>query len=86
MTKPTLPSPSLSVVLTTEEAAEMLRLTPRALIGWRRSGRYSLPFIKIGNLVRYAREDITAWLAERRVVPLSPKALEGITGSPKAKE
>lgn len=32
---------------------------------WRSTGRYGLPYIKLGRLVRYRRSEIEAWLASR---------------------
>jgi excisionase family DNA binding protein len=32
---------------------------------WRSTGRYNLPFFKIGRKVRYRRADLDAWLAAR---------------------
>lgn len=32
---------------------------------WRCTGRYSLPYLKIGRLVRYRRSEIEAWLSAR---------------------
>ena len=32
---------------------------------WRSTGRYSLPFYKIGRLVRYKRSEVETWLDSR---------------------
>ena len=52
-------------LLTEKEAAVFLGLTPSALQVWRSTGRYSLPFIKVGFLVRYRESDLCQWLDER---------------------
>ena len=52
-------------LLTEKEAAEFLGLTQSALQGWRSTGRYSLPFIKLGFLVRYRESDLRHWLDTR---------------------
>lgn len=52
-------------LLTEKEAAEFLGLTPSALQVWRSTGRYSLPFIKVGFLVRYREIDLCQWLDSR---------------------
>ena len=52
-------------LLTEKEAAEFLGLTPSALQVWRSTGRYSLPFIKVGFLVRYRESDLYQWLDSR---------------------
>ena len=49
-------------LLTTEEAAELVGLAPQTLAVWRCKKRYDLPYVKIGNRVRYRPEDIAAWL------------------------
>ena len=46
-------------------AATLLGVTPGTLSVWRCTGRYNLPFIKIGRKVRYRRSDLIAWLNTR---------------------
>lgn len=46
-------------------AAAVLAVTPGTLAVWRCTGRYNLPFIKIGRKVRYRRTDLDAWLDAR---------------------
>lgn len=46
-------------------AAAMLDVSPGTLSVWRSTGRYSLPFLKVGRKVRYRRADLLAWLAAR---------------------
>ena len=53
-------------VLNTTEAAEYLGFQPQTLAIWRTTGRYGLPFLKLGRLVRYRKSDLDAWLASRR--------------------
>jgi excisionase family DNA binding protein len=53
--------------LTTTEAAEYLGLEPGTLCVWRSTGRYSMPYHKVGRAVRYLRDDLDAWLESRRV-------------------
>jgi len=60
---------SLSLgLLTPEQAAERLGLRPQTLAVWRTSGRYALPYLKCGRLIRYKPEDVDEWLASRRVM------------------
>ncbi len=47
------------------EAAEMLKVSPGTLAVWRSSGRYALPFVKVGRHVRYRVRDIEGWLETR---------------------
>lgn len=58
----TLSPPEL---LTTEQAAARMGLKPQTLCVWRTAGRYDLPYIKCGRLVRYRPEDIDNFLAGR---------------------
>ncbi|QEZ47469.1 helix-turn-helix domain-containing protein [Cupriavidus oxalaticus] len=57
-------------LLTNDEAAAYINVTPRTLEVWRCTNRYSLPYLKIGRLVRYRKADLDAWL-ERRTVHAS---------------
>jgi len=54
-------------LLTREQAAEYLGLKPQTLSTWAVTGRYGLPYLKIGKLVRYRLADLDAFL-ERRTV------------------
>lgn len=46
-------------------AAAIIDVAPGTLSVWRSTGRYELPFLKIGRKVRYRRTDLEAWLAKR---------------------
>jgi len=46
-------------------AAALLDVSPGTLSVWRSTGRYNLPFLKIGRKVRYRRADLEAWLERR---------------------
>ena len=59
MTKPDL--------FSTPEAADYIGARPHSLEIWRASGRYRIPFVKVGRLVKYRRADLDAWLASRTV-------------------
>lgn len=52
-------------LLTDKGAAQYLGLAGGTLAVWRSSGRYQIPFIKIGTRVRYRRSDLDAWLESR---------------------
>lgn len=52
-------------LLDEKQAAEYLTLAPGTLSVWRCTGRYALPFIKVGRRVMYRREDLTEWLNAR---------------------
>lgn len=46
-------------------AAEVLDVKPGTLSVWRSTGRYGIPFIKVGRKVRYSRAALQAWLETR---------------------
>lgn len=52
-------------LLSEQEAAELLTVSPGTLSVWRSTGRYALPFLKVGRKVRYRRGDLLAWLESR---------------------
>jgi len=52
-------------ILDENASAALLGLSPGTLSVWRSTGRYKLPFIKVGRKVRYRRTDLDAWLASR---------------------
>ncbi|QWV97455.1 helix-turn-helix domain-containing protein [Geomonas nitrogeniifigens] len=55
---------ALTTLLTTQEAAEILRVKESTLEQWRWQGR-GPQFVKLGRLVRYRLADLEAYLAER---------------------
>ena len=57
-------APSLEL-LDDKAAAAYLDVSPGTLCIWRSTGRYNLPFLKIGRKVRYRRSDLDAWLNKR---------------------
>ena len=52
-------------LLDEQESASLLDVSPGTMSVWRSTGRYSIPFIKVGSRVRYRRSDLEAWLVER---------------------
>ena len=48
-----------------KQAAEILGAKTTTLAVWRSTGRYNLPFVKVGRLVRYRVSDLAAFLARR---------------------
>lgn len=52
-------------LLDEKQAAQYLTVTPGTLAVWRSVGRYRLPFVKVGRMVRYRRSDLDAWLEAR---------------------
>jgi hypothetical protein len=67
-------------LLTDDEAARILGVTPGTLQVWRSTGRYKLPFVKVGRNVRYVQSNLISWIQERTYlneVP-SPNAHAGV--------
>ena len=58
-----------SEMLTEGQTAAILGLHPQTLAVWRCTKRYALPYVKVGHLVRYLREDLESWLRSRKVEP-----------------
>jgi len=56
---------NLSTLLTEDQVAQRLGLKPATLQIWRVTGRYHLPFVKCGRLVRYREEDVRAFIDRR---------------------
>lgn len=56
-------------LLSTREAADHLRNSPRTFIRWRGLG-LGPPYIRVGGKVRYLRRDLDEWLARNRVHPV----------------
>jgi len=52
-------------LLDEQAAAALLTVAPGTLGVWRSTGRYGLPFLKVGRNVRYRRSDLLAWLERR---------------------
>ena len=61
-------------LLTPEESAAILSVTPGTLAVWRSTNRYCLPYIKIGGRVMYRPSDLHKFLAERLVTPVTVSA------------
>jgi len=47
-------------------AAQFLGIKPQTLASWATTGRYAVPFFRVGKSVRYRVSDLEAWLAARR--------------------
>ncbi len=67
MTEQATSTPEL---LTEREAAAILGVKSQTLAVWRSTRRYSLRWHKIGHLVRYRRDELVRFIAEREVSPL----------------
>jgi excisionase family DNA binding protein len=59
------PDTNSSRMLTRAEAAEFLGVRPQTLAVWSSTGRYSLPFARIGRCVRYRLADLQKFVEAR---------------------
>lgn len=58
-------SKSVYDLLSESQAADLLSISPGTLSVWRSTGRYALPYVKIGARVRYRRSDLQSWIDSR---------------------
>lgn len=49
------------------KVSRVLGVKTATLCNWRCTGRYALPYIKVGRLVRYRVADLAAWMVKRRM-------------------
>jgi excisionase family DNA binding protein len=63
--------------LTPAQAADILGLSKGTLEVWRSTGRYNLPFIKMGRYVRYRLSDINAFIESRTYCNTTQARLAG---------
>jgi hypothetical protein len=54
-------------LLNNNQAAAFLGVTPRTLEVWRCTKRHSIPYIKVGRLVKYRQSSLENWLATRTI-------------------
>ena len=52
-------------LVTEQEAADILKIAPGTLSVWRSTGRYSIPFIRVGRRIRYRKSALEVWLESR---------------------
>ena len=59
----TINAPTAPHMLTTEQAAEVLGMSPATLNTWRCTRKHMLPYVKVGQrCVRYRMTDLLAYL------------------------
>lgn len=54
-------------LLSRRQAAAYLGVREQTLAIWKCTGRYSLPCIKVGRLVKYRRSDLDRFISDRTV-------------------
>lgn len=50
-------------LFTRKQAADYLGVSEQTLAIWKCTGRYNLPYVKIGRLVKYKQTDLDAFIA-----------------------
>ena len=60
-----LKNQSTDPLLTPPEAAAYIGVTENTLSVWRCVGRYNIPFVKVGRLVKYRKSALDAFLDRR---------------------
>lgn len=63
-------SSSSDALLTPEEAAHYLKISPKTLKNWGTAKRLS--YVKVGNRRRYEKSVLDAYIATRRVEAVNP--------------
>ena len=53
-------------LLTPEQTAAFLCVSEHTLAVWRSTGRYNLPYIKVGRQVRYKGDDVSDFIERRK--------------------
>jgi excisionase family DNA binding protein len=54
-------------LLTSDQAAAYIGISPGTLEVWRCTKRYQIPFIKVGRLVRYRKSELDSFLDKRTI-------------------
>ncbi len=57
-------------LLTIEETAELLRLSPRTVAAWSRGPRPRIPAVRLGDRVLFNVADLERWVQERTFRPI----------------
>ncbi len=60
-----LKNQSTDPLFTPKETAEYLGVSQDTLAVWRCTGRYEIPFVKVGRLVKYRKSALDAFLDRR---------------------
>jgi excisionase family DNA binding protein len=54
-------------LLSKSEAAAYLNIAEQTISNWIVTGRYKLPYVKVGRLTRFRKSDLEAFIARRTV-------------------
>ena len=66
ITMPQITSSSISEMVTPKQVSRSINVTEGTLQVWRSTGRYDLPYIKIGGKVMYRISDINKFIESRK--------------------
>ena len=55
----------MTTYITPQQLADQLHTSTQTLAQWRATGRYRLPYIKVGRKVLYRPQDVDKWLESR---------------------
>lgn len=64
-------------LLTAEQVSEILGVNTHTLAVWRCTGRYNLPYVKAGRLVRYSENAVKAFIDRSTMSNGSTSGLSG---------
>lgn len=62
-----------SDLVSREDAAAYLGVSPKTLATWATTRRYLLPYVKVGRVVRYRLADLDRFIESRTVTPGAPE-------------
>jgi excisionase family DNA binding protein len=54
-------------LLSKPEAAAYLSIAEQTISNWLATGRYKLPYVRVGRLIRFRKSDLDAFIARRTV-------------------
>ncbi len=69
---------NLESLIQPEQAAEVLGISPGTLQVWRSTGRYNLPYVKVGGRVMYRPADVQAFIENRLHIHTGDVAQGGV--------
>ena len=59
-------NPSSPMLMSRKETADYLGVKEQTLACWATTKRYDLPYVKIGRLVKYKRDDVERFIVSNR--------------------
>jgi excisionase family DNA binding protein len=68
-------------LLSRSEAATYIGVAVQTLACWQSTGRYRIPIVKVGRLVRYRRSTMDAFLQKRTIGPVNRDEADRVSPS-----